>query len=49
MSPAPAEAGKSIRSAVENKPVIITLVTDFGNRDPFVASMKGVILNLNAA
>ena len=26
---------------------IITLVTDFGNLDPFVASMKGVILGIN--
>lgn len=26
---------------------LITLLTDFGNRDYFVASMKGVILNIN--
>src|SRR5437899_2663932 len=26
---------------------LITLLTDFGDRDPFVASMKGVILNIN--
>ena len=25
----------------------ITLLTDFGERDSFVASMKGVILNIN--
>jgi len=28
---------------------IITLTTDFGNRDPYVASMKGVLLSLNPA
>ncbi len=26
---------------------IITLLTDFGTKDPYVASMKGVILNIN--
>ena len=26
---------------------LITLLTDFGDRDYFVASMKGVILNIN--
>jgi len=26
---------------------IITLLTDFGIKDPYVASMKGVILNIN--
>ena len=26
---------------------LITLLTDFGERDYFVASMKGVILNIN--
>jgi len=26
---------------------IITLLTDFGSKDPYVASMKGVILNIN--
>lgn len=28
-------------------PRLITLLTDFGNRDPYVAAMKGVILSLN--
>lgn len=28
-------------------PGLITLLTDFGDRDPFVASMKGVILTIN--
>ena len=28
-------------------PGLITLLTDFGNRDSFVASMKGVILSIN--
>jgi len=28
---------------------IVTLTTDFGNRDPYVASMKGVLLSLNPA
>jgi S-adenosylmethionine hydrolase len=28
-------------------PVLITLLTDFGTRDPFVASMKGVILSIH--
>ena len=28
-------------------PPIITLLTDFGTRDPFVVSMKGVILGIN--
>ncbi|MDE3225614.1 MAG: SAM-dependent chlorinase/fluorinase, partial [Nitrospirota bacterium] len=27
---------------------VITLLTDFGTRDYFVASMKGVILNINS-
>src|SRR3974390_1260219 len=27
-------------------PPIITLLTDFGNQDPFVGIMKGVILNV---
>src|SRR4030043_902730 len=31
---------------MEHSP-IITLTTDFGNRDPFVGIMKGVILNIN--
>ena len=26
---------------------VVTLLTDFGDRDYFVASMKGVILNIN--
>ena len=26
---------------------IVTLLTDFGDRDWFVASMKGVVLNIN--
>ena len=28
---------------------LITLLTDFGDRDSFVASMKGVILTINPA
>ncbi len=28
---------------------VVTLTTDFGNRDPYVASMKGVLLSLNPA
>ena len=28
---------------------LITLLTDFGERDSFVASMKGVILSINPA
>ena len=28
-------------------PGLITLLTDFGNRDSFVASMKGVVLTIN--
>ena len=26
---------------------VITLTTDFGERDPYVAAMKGVILDIN--
>jgi S-adenosylmethionine hydrolase len=32
---------------VPHPPGLITLLTDFGNRDYFVASMKGVILTIN--
>jgi S-adenosylmethionine hydrolase len=31
---------------MEYRPVV-TLTTDFGSKDPFVAIMKGVILNIN--
>jgi S-adenosylmethionine hydrolase len=31
------------------RPPLITLLTDFGERDCFVASMKGVILSINSA
>jgi S-adenosylmethionine hydrolase len=29
------------------RPPIVTLLTDFGTKDPYLASMKGVILNIN--
>ncbi len=35
-------------SSVSAEP-IVTLTTDFGDRDPYVASMKGVLLSLNPA
>lgn len=36
--------------AAPNAPApIVTLTTDFGTRDPYVASMKGVLLSLNPA
>ena len=36
--------------ATPNAPApIVTLTTDFGTRDPYVASMKGVLLSLNPA
>ena len=31
----------------ENQVSIITLLTDFGNKDGFVATMKGVIYGIN--
>jgi len=34
---------------VSTAPPLITLLTDFGERDHFVASMKGVILSINPA
>jgi len=34
---------------VSTAPALITLLTDFGERDHFVASMKGVILSINPA
>jgi S-adenosylmethionine hydrolase len=38
----PARSGKGVTRAVP----VITLLSDFGTRDPYVASMKGVILSI---
>lgn len=35
------------RFIIEGKSPIITLITDFGTKDPFVGQMKGVILSIN--
>lgn len=39
--------GKDVASGDTMKNSIITLLTDFGTKDPYVASMKGVILTIN--
>jgi S-adenosylmethionine hydrolase len=36
-----------LEAAVRSGPRIITLLTDFGTRDAYVACLKGVILGLN--
>ncbi len=44
---APGEVGRYPRSLSGPMPGIITLTSDFGSRDAYVAAMKGVILSLH--
>jgi S-adenosylmethionine hydrolase len=42
-------SGTPTAGSLVNRPPIITLTTDFGIADPYVAAMKGAILSLNPA